>query len=85
MVVQRRDKQKEMVMIMMNDDDGGDVGSLSSWESGKANCFFISHHILHTCIYAYIYIYIERDGVMVTSLCKKIVLFFRFLAVDIEF
>ena len=29
--------QREMVMIMMNDDDGGDVGSLSSWESGKAN------------------------------------------------
>lgn len=32
---------------MINDDDGGDVGSLSSWDSGKANCFFISHHILH--------------------------------------
>ncbi|KAF8063117.1 hypothetical protein N665_1184s0005 [Sinapis alba] len=39
---------------MMNDDDGGDVGSLSSWESGKANCSFISHHILHTCVYMYI-------------------------------
>jgi len=32
---------------MINDNDGGDVGSLSSWDSGKANCFFISHHIFH--------------------------------------